>query len=260
MCKRALIVDTQIDSDHMPIHTKISCATSCAGIEEPKITKLQKLSWNTAKCEQFLQNLSSKQFTDSLARAMNSVEECIDTSLEIFTSALIDAATCMKKTHFIGKKVHDKSPWFDDECQVLKRNTRKALRLFRRTKNLTDNIAYQTLRKQYKHLIRTKKAAYKEMRLGLLLNSLGCPRDFWNEMRKHRPKSFVSNSITEREWVSHFESVFNGDSITENDNDDEELIFSSSDTNFDEFFYGEIKEEEIKKSTSKHKNRQSSRS
>eukprot|EP00745_Piridium_sociabile_P004493 TRINITY_DN126895_c0_g1_i1.p2 TRINITY_DN126895_c0_g1~~TRINITY_DN126895_c0_g1_i1.p2 ORF type:complete len:100 (+),score=15.87 TRINITY_DN126895_c0_g1_i1:88-387(+) len=65
------------------------------------------------------------------------------------------------------------------------------------------------MKKQYKDMLRLKEAAYKKNRLDSLLNSLSCPREFWGEIRKNRPKSYCTNSISEDEWLKHFEHVLN---------------------------------------------------
>ena len=55
------------------------------------------------------------------------MNECIDTSIQMFTQALLSAASCMKKTVTVGSSPEHRSPWFDAECRHMKKEVRNSL-------------------------------------------------------------------------------------------------------------------------------------
>ena len=68
-------------------------------------------------------NLSSSQFAKVSICAKCILPGCIDSSLGVFTLALLKTARSLKtKTVFAGTSVHDNSSWFHDDSCLLKQN------------------------------------------------------------------------------------------------------------------------------------------
>ena len=128
------------------------------------------------------------------------MNECIDTSIQMFTHALLSAASCMKKIVTVGS-----SP----ECRQKKKEVRKCLRHFRKSKDPEDYSVYGRKRKAYKQLVQKKKNDERNARTGVLLDSMNNPKDFWGEIKKYRRRTCTKNDISQDEWTDHFCKVFN---------------------------------------------------
>ena len=135
----------------------------------------------------------------------------------MFTHALLSAASCMKKTVTVGSSPEHRSPWFDAECHQMKKELRKCLRHFRKSKDPEDYSMYGRKHKAYKQLVQKKKNDERNARI------VNNPKDFWREIKKYRCRTCTKNDILQDEWTDHFCKVFNEISQvhTEDETDDE---------------------------------------
>ena len=79
---------------------------------------------------------------------------------------------------------------------------------FKTSGSWEDKILYSAQRKEYKHIMKNKKNDHRKSQIGLLLNVANDPQAFWNQIRRHRRKPTVTNSIPEDDWYAHFETFF----------------------------------------------------
>lgn len=84
--------------------------------------------------------------------------------------------------------------WYDAECRSAKRLVGGALEL-RMASNFHNStiVFYQTLKKEYKKLLKLKKKAYDKS----IIESLSCSRgsaDFWSIINRFRPRNISLNN------------------------------------------------------------------
>ena len=177
-CVQKLTVEDRIESDQMPVELHCTFYTD-ADLNECNKTqsRKEKIIWREEKVNDF----KASGFKEHIEKASDKMKECIDTSIQMFTHVLLSTASCMKKTVTVGSSPEHRSPWFDAECRQMKKEVRKCLRHFRKSKDPEDYSVYGRKRKAYKQLVRKKKNDERNARIGVLLDSMNNPKDFWGE-------------------------------------------------------------------------------
>ena len=243
-----LNVNDRIESDHMPVELYCKCQANSdtANVEEEAV-KRDKYIWHVDRIDQFQENLLSQVYRERMVEAQNLTEDCPAKSLEIFTEALLQAASGMKtKGTNTGKKKYD-NKWFDKDCHSKKKEVKQCLRRFRRTRNDDDFDLYSKQRKEYKCLIENKKREDKKASASALLESVKNSSDFWKEVRKHRKRRTLVNNIQTKEWLDHFDRVFNESTKnTVSDSNVESNDGIQEEETFDDILDCEITEQEVR--------------
>jgi oligoendopeptidase F len=87
--------------------------------------------------------------------------------------------------------------WYDDECKAMRKTLQNALR--------TNDPRAKQYHKQYKSLVRTKKAKYSLEQSEILCKQAKLdPAGFWKKIKGLKPH--INNSITDEKWVEAFKS------------------------------------------------------
>ena len=208
-CFEDCIVQNRIESDHMPIelHCRVK-NVDVRTIASPAV-QIEKLIWSDEKADVFKAELASEGFQKQLNYATSLIDTDPEKSICIFTESLNQAANSMKRKVSLGGERKSRPKWFDKECFVKKKEARGLLKKCRKTKAREDFLFYAKCKKEYKSMLDTKKLAQQSVDLNNLLASASNPNAFWAEIRKHRTKNVVVNTISEAKWVQHFETVFN---------------------------------------------------
>jgi len=103
--------------------------------------------------------------------------------------------------------------------------------------------------------LKNKKTDHRKSQIGLLLSVANDPQAFWNQIRRHRRKPTVTNSIPKDDWYAHFENLFNsGVENLPSENSENEGESSVVD---EVFFPSDISEEEVKAAIRHLKNKKS---
>ncbi len=76
--------------------------------------------------------------SSSVICARSVLPHCIDSALSVFSNALLEAASSMKRTVFVNATFSDNSPWFEDSCRLPKQLSRRQLSSKQRLKNSTS--------------------------------------------------------------------------------------------------------------------------
>ena len=129
----------------------------------------------------------------------------------------------------------------------MKKEVKQCLRRFRRTRNNDDFDLYSKQRKEYKCLIENKKREDKKASASALLESVKNSSDFWKEVRKHRKPRTLVNNIQTKEWLDHFDRVFNESTknIVSDSNVESNDGIQEEET-FDDILDCEITEQEVR--------------
>ena len=128
------------------------------------------------------------------------------------------------------------------------------LSCFKRSGLEEDKILYSAQRKEYKHIMKNKKNDHRKSQMGLLLSVANDPQAFWNQIKRHRRKPTVTNSIPKDDWYAQFENLFNSGvenlSSTPSENEGESSVV-------DEFLDSDVSKEEVKAAIRHLKNNKS---
>lgn len=246
-----LLVADRIESDHMPVEMYCVCQ-NITGVENHcrtgKPVKIEKYVWNTEKAAQFTDCIKSDKFREQMCNAIDLLNECPSRSLDIFTNSILNAASCMKQTVTRGgSKKYQKAKWFDEECLLKKKEVKRCLKCFRKSRRKEDYKEYARERREYKSMIQQKKRTNINASLSVLMDSAeNSPKEFWGEIRKHRRRKHTVNTISEADWLNHFDKVFNEGICNEPDLADNDIV----DETFDDILDAEISKLEIKKAIS----------
>lgn len=173
-----------------------------------------KFQWKSDSGEQFVNALLRLAENGSFNRFCT--EECvsIEKAVEVFTSLLHQAAnSSLNSTNFHrNKNKHDgpRRENYNSECQVLKREFRKARRLFSNNPaNQNSRNHFLIARKQFKRAVYRHKMECDEHKLIKLAElEKKDPKHFWKEIRKLTGKSKSQASLINIDsWEKYFTNL-----------------------------------------------------
>ena len=255
----SLQVQSQIDSDHMPVVMSISVAQK-DGVENvtkqnedytSKKQAAERFVWKKEKEDEFLRCFKSKPIQSKLASAKAKIKDNIDDALDDFVSCLISASDCMKKKASVRKgRNRSRAAWFDEECQNARKQTRNKLKKYRQSRDEEDRLQYQTSNKRYRDMIRNKKKEFKRDKAASLASNIKNASMFWKELKSlgGEKKTRTSDKIDMKQWYDHFKGLFGH---TEENPENENATFSDENSSLDEDNHplnSKILEDEVDKS------------
>ena len=98
-------------------------------------------------------------------------------------------------------------PCWDSECDRLKKEKFKALRVFRCENNFQNLTRYKELRNRFKEVCRRKKLDYQKRKSDELTASRTNMSFFWRTVKKFKYKLKGPNIIKTEQWVSYFKEL-----------------------------------------------------
>ncbi|RUM94910.1 MAG: hypothetical protein DSZ28_00750, partial [Thiothrix sp.] len=203
-----LHVGYRIESDHMPLEISFGPKKPTYVYSETRI--VSQIRWDHEKMELFKNKVFDNAFTTQLGKATENLSTSIEDALSLFTEGMVSCAECMRKeTKISSRPLNEKRTlWFDNECQETRRQTRKALKRYRKSKLASDRDKYIAYRRLYKCLIREKKNKHFTETRESLLRNLRNSHDFWSMIRRVSRKSTSSTDIDIDVWKSYFQNLF----------------------------------------------------
>jgi hypothetical protein len=94
--------------------------------------------------------------------ATEKLHEDVDEAILIFTDCLKQASKCMlKRVPCRPSNYYKQAGWFDAECKELKKESKRRLKQFRKTRSAQDREEYIEVKKKYNCLIKFKKREVK---------------------------------------------------------------------------------------------------
>ena len=175
----------------------------------------RKYIWKPEKYQQFNDIISSDVSKGLIDDAISLIDFDINMALSKFNECLKSAGKCMEKSIFVSSK--PRNVWFDLECSQSRQVVRHHLRKYVRTSMDDDRIAYATKRREYKQLLRSKKADYKSKFLNDLHENLNDSTKFWASIQSVLYRQNVKPNITLPDWFNHFRSVFRSNHTCKDD-------------------------------------------
>ena len=88
-------------------------------------SRKEKIVWREEKVNDFKAYITPSEVKEHIEKASDQMNECIDTSIQMITHALLSAANCMKKTVTVGSSPEHRSSWFDADCRQMKKRSQK---------------------------------------------------------------------------------------------------------------------------------------
>jgi len=222
---KSLVIDTRIESSHMPVVVVVQNILSKDFSSKSEEQTFSKVNWDSSKAQYFCNFMASDYALESIFEATEMLDENVDVALEQFTRLLHEAGECMRRDVTVGgAKSKRRSKWYDRDCETLKRDARRSLARFRRTRKDVDRKVYIEKRNMYNKLLSEKKTDYYNTMSEKLLKNKNDSRLFWSTVRNLRRKPRDLPHIDINSWKEHFENVLGGNA-DENNNAEENVHF-----------------------------------
>ena len=223
-------VGDRVESQHLPV--ELDLCESGAGnnnTEEGQIEEreIRIAKWKESKREESKNILNKPGIRRDLLLATELLDEGIAEGLDKFDSVMKKINKPMVNTIKVGREREDKKKWFDKDCEIKKKEARKALiamaKIDAKAKKEEHKRAkdlYLDKRIEYQKLIRSKRKTYKKEMQNKLIESRHDAKSFWGEIRKISFRKTRLANITIGQWGEHFEKVFNPDNEGEEEVND----------------------------------------
>ena len=218
-------VKERLESIHLPVCLTLSLSdNSFTDCNRNPVTNqyvsYSRLKFIAEKKDEYVQRVVHELNRESINFRNNIANNSLQGALDTIMTCIYSATECMKtiKTKAIAHK--DKSqPWFDSECKLLRTNTLKALRQFRRLQNDESLKTYQHCKKTFRKLTSMKKKLYFDLQTFKL--SQACadkdPKTFWNFLKGSNET--LPSQISAHEWFNYFSNVYSPDDVEMHEDD-----------------------------------------
>ena len=193
----------------MPIACVIRCQHQPKSPQ--KAVSVNKLVWSEDKRESFIHDLNSPENCAEIQRAMNLIDTYLNEAASVFTNALSFVSVSLVKKQSTNIALNQ---WFDRECREKRKTIRKALRIFTRTRFVSDRNSYCAARKEYKKLIFKKRRDTTKCRKELV-DDVNDSKKFWNKIKRFTRKKTQADDISDNAWLEHFMKVFDDVNVGE---------------------------------------------
>ena len=235
---KRLYVHSRIESHHMPVQL-VACSVPRPESTGNVYSCSDKIKWDPTKQQSYVSYFSLDKCKLALESACDSIADDMNLALEKFVNLLLDAGQCMKQTVCFGGSGRRASQrWFDPECREAKREVRRLLLRFRRSRTVESRNIYFTERAQYNNLIKNKKRSYRQLMQTNLLDHRYNSGKFWNTVKNAQPKERHNISVNMDEWKKHFENILGQNIATSFESD-----HSSNSVNLEEIHIADLDRE-----------------
>ncbi|MCB4763941.1 MAG: reverse transcriptase family protein, partial [Sulfurovum sp.] len=226
-----LAVIPNIESKHMPVELELELVgKNDVSVERQRKVKIQKYIWDANKAQDYYDMFFTKEVSALFTPATELISYDAEAAVKVFNDTVKLAGDSMKRTVTSGN-VSGK-PWFDHECTEKRRVVRKALRKFNAVKSDSNSnefrINYTEERREYKQLLKQKRAVHKENIIKTLEENAKDARKFWSTIKSIMKKEQHISSVTSQEWFDHFNKVLDCESLSVSDNEVENNALAST--------------------------------
>ena len=207
-------IDVRDESHHMPLCLNLSLPVETFSKTEQTcdiVENLPRYNWIESKRQLFLNSFSTK----NIETVRDLVLENDPANAIICLNNYICEAAADMKTNRVRKRYRNpgrNEAWFDKECELLRRNTIRAIRDYRKMRNVNNLMLFKDLKRKLSAVYREKKRIYQEFQMGKLRNLLDSKdsKTFWSTVKAMQKQKRVSyNNIECNKWYNHFKNLFN---------------------------------------------------
>ena len=136
-------------------------------------------------------------------------------TLDIIISMYHRAAESMKVKRR-RNNIKRNEPWWDTECDRLKKNQKYIhLREFRQLNTSETLNKYKETRNRFKYICNQKKEAFQAKNRQELVSSRSDSNLFWKTVQKFRYKKNQESDITCDQWYNHFKNLLYSNNVEE---------------------------------------------
>ena len=144
---------------------------------------------------------------------MSALDNGVEEASNSYVAFIHNAADKMRSK---PKKRDSRSqpPWWDTECEQLKQDKYRHLKLFRHTNSHDDLNEYIDMKKKFKKLCKTKQLEHNEQVLKELNESCNDTntKSFWQKLKSLTTvRQRATHEIPPRSWYDYFKTLFNAD-------------------------------------------------
>ena len=206
-----LKVAEEMLSQHLPVELVIRNDKAPETEEQILIPEqeVSKIKWDSQKKDQFKEAEQSIESRNILKEATNLINLDLERAIERFTSYLLHISNCMIQTFKVRGGRKQDPTWYDKECSDKKKDTRKHLRKYRKTRADEDRLNYCRMRKEYKALQKEKRIQFQRDQLHNIISAKDDMTKFWTAIRKVLRKPQPTPNISLGQWREHFETLLN---------------------------------------------------
>jgi hypothetical protein len=147
-----LQVDNRTDSDHLPVVCELNFETISIenDKEKSKNKRVEKFCWDKNKENVFIEQLQSEEIKNKLELATERLHDDVNEAILLFTDCLKQASQCMlKRVPWRTSNHYKQANWFDAECKEVKKESKRRLQQFRKTRSAQDREEYIEVKKKY---------------------------------------------------------------------------------------------------------------
>ena len=198
-------------SDHCHLLFNLSSSAQNVSKEREQLASVPKsYRFQEGDREKLIQSLKideNLKILDELAISPSDPETLINKTTEILISTCEKAGIKPKKLP-VSNKTSD--PWFDDECDQLKKSIKRKCQVLRNNhKNESVRKEILAENKLFKKLIKRKKEEYKEKIVQDMSLSKGDLKTFWKLLGKlqNENKNASKDHIPAKRWNDHFQKI-----------------------------------------------------
>lgn len=211
-CDMYFEVGCRVESAHMPIHLTLTRNVKQEDTEQEKSINNREsftnFKWDEDKKEEYINNICSEHSKANILEAADLISTDTDLAVDKLNEVLLNAGQCMKKTGWVNTETPRASNrWFDRDCRSSKREARRALHAFQKSRTEEDKAKYREKRTHYKTTISEKKKEFKASVHQSLFSNKRDSNKFWKTVRKARQKKKQQANIELNSWEDHFKEV-----------------------------------------------------
>lgn len=210
-----MFVVDRSESDHFPIVARLHNVACISGgtdsEEELELHDVEKFVWKESNTESFLSYIH-----DNVESALESFMSALEVGVEEGSRCLvsfIQRAACKMRSRQSARAASTQPAWWDQECQQVKEDKYRKLKLFRQTNSQTDLDSFLEAKQSFKKLCHSK-ADLHDAKLAQEVKE-ACDdnknsKAFWQKVKFITTgKKLSTDAISPRSWYDYFCNLLN---------------------------------------------------
>ena len=220
LVSRMSVYPPRFKSIHSPISTTLDTTFQIEIPVENVDQSPPKIKWDISKARNFQQMLNQEVVVSDIEGLYHKISEStsneeVEQCVSELTNILVSNAT---KCFGISRKIVSKSkkpkskPWYDRNCISLKKRlSNLAKLLLRRPKDPFVRGKFNTVKREYKNIVKTQKQLYHINSINKLEGLTKQPKQFWQYVKQLGNASKfgrgMGNYINKETWLDHFRKL-----------------------------------------------------